>query len=289
MNRLKNFIFEKIFKLSSNFRFKKMLKRVYVAKLAKFFYCKIFRNINRRCSYVIDGIDAQFCADRDEDFKYIMTNGNMEYKILNKILKILVSGEIVFDVGASMGLYTIFLAKKVGKSGRVISIEPDKERFKILCKNIQANSLKNTIPFQLALGDIEKEAVLTSRLSGADLTVEPISAYVSLEDQIINVISGDSLIREKGLPLPNAIKIDVEGYEYFVIKGLKKTLKEPSCRLVCCEIHHNQLPPGVTMSTIIDLLNDFGFLKIETYPTYPHRNTTHILCHKIGYKENENG
>ena len=62
------------------------------------------------------------------------------------------------------------------------------------------------------------------------------------------------VIEEKKLRWPNVIKIDVEGYEYMVIKGLENTLRKESCKLVCCEVHPTLLTVGTTPNMVLDLL-----------------------------------
>lgn len=69
-----------------------------------------------------------------------------------------------------------------------------------------------------------KKGFLT-RVEGADLGVRPMPAG-NFEDQVIDIMPGDLLIEEKNLPKPNIVKIDVEGYEYLVIKGLENALRE---------------------------------------------------------------
>ena len=63
--------------------------------------------------------------------------------------------------------------------------------------------------------------------------------------------------------MPRLVKIDVEGAEYGVIRGLSGTLSHPSCRMVCCEIHPPLLPSGVTQDAVLALLRDLGFDKME--------------------------
>jgi hypothetical protein len=77
------------------------------------------------------------------------------------------------------------------------------------------------------------------------------------------VEKGDRLVAEEHLPLPRAVKIDVEGNEYAVIQGLRHTLAQPVCKMVCCEIHPHLLPASVHAESILELLKSLGFAHID--------------------------
>jgi hypothetical protein len=70
---------------------------------------------------------------------------------------------------------------------------------------------------------------------------------------------GDEVLDRECLPVPAAAKIDVEGYEFHVIRGLRRTLTNLSCRLLCCEIHPAFLPSGINPQTVIDEVKGLGF------------------------------
>lgn len=80
------------------------------------------------------------------------------------------------------------------------------------------------------------------------------------------VVYGDNFVEEQKLRLPRAVKVDVEGYEYAVIRGLTRTLANPQCKIVCCEVHPHLLPPPQTPGMVLDLLERLGFQRIETHP-----------------------
>jgi hypothetical protein len=95
--------------------------------------------------------------------------------------------------------------------------------------------------------------------------------------QVVEIMEGDHLVEIEKLPLPRAVKIDVEGYEYAVIRGLSQTLVQPDCELVCCEIHPSLLPAEVKPQDVLDLLKSLGFTHIDLYPLL---NTYHTVCYK---------
>jgi hypothetical protein len=97
--------------------------------------------------------------------------------------------------------------------------------------------------------------------------------------EMVDIVEGDQLVEAENLPLPRAVKIDVEGYEYAVIQGLRRTLGHHACQMVCCEIHPARLPAHVKPETVGDLLRSVGFNRIDTYPRWDK------AFHLVAYKE----
>jgi hypothetical protein len=83
---------------------------------------------------------------------------------------------------------------------------------------------------------------------------------------IIEVTRGDDLRRTARLPVPKAVKIDVEGAEFGVLSGLKETLSNPGCELLCLEIHPRLIPAEVSPETVLSLVRSLGFNRTESRP-----------------------
>ncbi len=73
-----------------------------------------------------------------------------ETEVLKKIVK---KGDIIVDIGAHIGYYSLLFAKIVGNKGKVYAFEPDKNNFKLLMKNIKTNGYNNIIPVEKALSN----------------------------------------------------------------------------------------------------------------------------------------
>jgi FkbM family methyltransferase len=201
-----------------------------------------------------------------------------ERHTLELIIDALRSGGIVYDVGANFGLYTVLLAKAVGEQGQVIAFEPDSRSYERLQENLKLNGVGNIRSFPKALGDQNGEAKLyleEERTWLSSLLVRPGTREIS--HQLVEVVEGDRLREVEHLPLPQAVKIDVEGSEYAVIQGLRHTLADPVCELVCCEIHPHLLPAEVKPAQVLALLKSLGFDRIDVYPRGLEQ---HALCYK---------
>lgn len=152
-----------------------------------------------------------------------------EIALLRMIMKELGPDATYFDIGANIGVHTIEFARQ-GKS--VISFEPQRYIFQMLCANIALNSLFNVHAIWGAVG--ESESVIDIPFvdykqpgSYGNLELRQVTnEYMGQIDRSINEKVQLYAIDKMDLPPPDFIKIDVEGMESNVIEGAKETLKK---------------------------------------------------------------
>ncbi|MGC2064308.1 MAG: FkbM family methyltransferase [Thermodesulfovibrionales bacterium] len=241
-------------------------------------YCRMFGPSNGILRINAGGQTVNFYV-HTQAFKEKLMSFDGEIQLLNDFMEILKPGDTVWDIGAEIGLYTLFLSQVVGEQGNIIAFEPENSSYAKLMANLRLNNINNVHVLRQALGDCTGESRLfVGRMGAAPgltaLTKEN-SPYHSM--QKVEVIDGDTIREIMSLPIPDAVKIDVEGYEYNVIRGLKKTLGDAICRTVCCEIHPLMLPDGITDIDVINLLKSCGFNKLETFS---RNETYHVFCSK---------
>jgi len=145
-----------------------------------------------------------------------------ELKVLKCVLSKISKGDVFIDVGAHIGKYTFVVAKRVAPTGKVIAIEPNPLVFKALVNGIRQNKLTNVIPLNIAVSD--KNAIVK-------LYVKRSSTLSSIKEpdysiKIISVISKsiDSIVQELNLNKVDWVKIDAEGAEVDILKGMTNTL-----------------------------------------------------------------
>ena len=172
-------------------------------------------------------------------------------------------GEVVWDIGANVGLYTMMLARAVTPGGRVYAFEPAPDSAGRIVEHTTANGVENYELFNMALGR-ERGSLLLS-------DPEPFSPVRRLLDPgeraeagVIEgaVETGDDLRASRGLPVPALVKIDVEGAEEGVMLGMRKTLADPACRTLVCEVHFSILAErgdSQAWQRIEQLLRSCGF------------------------------
>ena len=255
--------------------------------LFKLIYFRIFRPRSGTKALEFNGIQTRFNALNYEDLNTldtILIQGAMDERLtLTALLDMLKPGDVALDIGAYHGLHTVFMAKKVGPRGKVIALEPDPKNFEGLRANIRLNDLPQAIAFQLALGDKIEDKPLFRSTKKTGASVSLVEKNGSHSPSSVKVVTGDFLLSSRKLPGPKAVKIDVEGYEYSTLLGLKKTLARKTTRLVCCEIHPQLIPDGVTPDMILSLLKRLGFSRISTTA---RGGEIHAICSKVqkGFK-----
>ena len=129
---------------------------------------------------------------------------------------------VFVDVGANMGLYTLFAARKVGEQGQVLAIEPSSRECERLLRNLQANSVSNVRLVRKAVSDSSAEAEL---LVAADVrsghnTLGAFSYDTPLAiKEKVRTERLDAIVAEEGLARVDVIKMDVEGAEVRALEG----------------------------------------------------------------------
>ena len=198
-----------------------------------------------------------------------------EGRLLRRVIREVREGDVVFDIGTSLGLYTVFFAKATGPTGRVVGFEPEARTHRRVQESLGLNSLPWATVFDVALGCREGRAVLAvdERLgSGVHRIVNDSTPVQVQRVQEVRVVAGDEFIVEKRLPPPNVIKVDVEGMEEEVLLGLRRTLSGAGCRAVFCEVHFSILEQRGRRDAprrIVALLRESGLANIE-WPDHSH-------------------
>jgi len=140
-------------------------------------------------------------------------------------------GDVVLDVGANVGKYSIHIADLVGAEGKVIALEPFNETFDILCENIIENKFEKIVkPVRIAVSDRKGKAKMYFLRNwwGLNSIVEtPGENYVEVNTDTI-----DSILSELKIKKVDWMKIDVEGAEYDVLSGCMDTLTKNNLNLI---------------------------------------------------------
>ena len=138
-----------------------------------------------------------------------------------------INSQILIDIGANIGFYSILSSRRFGQ---IYSFEPNERNFKVLKKNIENNKLKNIKILNYGLGENEEVLIGNSNTKGKLFQT---SGFAINKDnkkgERVLVKKGDDVLQFKNKTL--TIKIDVESFEFFVLKGLKSTLINNWCIL----------------------------------------------------------
>jgi FkbM family methyltransferase len=219
------------------------------------------------------GATAEFKADNSKQLAFIDYILTTEMDFIEAALEDLRAGEAFLDVGCHYGIFSIFGAKLVGPQGRVFSVEPHPGALKILQGNIDLNRCSNVKVVQAALSEVEGSIPLSYNENGAG-PKGPNDPESSVHH--VRSLPGDALFPD-GVSVPVAIKVDVEGHEFSVLKGLATTLANNQCRRLCVEVHPDLLPRDVTKDAIVAFIENRGF-------TIAKQNLRDVVIHVIAIK-----
>jgi FkbM family methyltransferase len=188
---------------------------------------------------------------------------------------------VFFDIGANIGLYSIYYAKS--KSGKVFAFEPSVLNTKQLAKNISLNQASEVISVlsspltdqngfaQFKHASLEEGSALSS--FGVPYGQDGKSFRENLSYSLLG-FSLDFLVEVGLIPgNPSMIKIDVDGIEHLILKGAIKTLRNPECKSVLVEVtpkfiqqtsgvHHCLTDAGYTLQNPDDAKNPDGYNQI---------------------------
>jgi FkbM family methyltransferase len=128
-------------------------------------------------------------------------------------------GMTVVDVGSNLGLYTVLLSHLVGPTGRVLAFEPDPGLFVLLQRNCALNGCANVTAYNLALGSKRERLLLhTTAINSGDNHLGDGGSRLLRRSVQIEVVPLDEIA--PGLR-PDLVKIDVQGWELEVLKGMQ--------------------------------------------------------------------
>ena len=139
----------------------------------------------------------------------------------------------VIDIGSNIGYYTFIAAEKVGESGKIKALEPNPDNFNRLMKNIKLNGYDNIECINKAAGPCKKTATITqSYAPNRNRILEKGEDGFSIDVEPVDSLAADID--------PDMIRMDVEGYEVEILKGIENILETESLKLFL-ELHPEKM------------------------------------------------
>ena len=147
-------------------------------------------------------------------------------------------GEVIFDIGANVGIFTVKVGKKLNK-GLIVAIEPSPQNIELLKKNLKLHNLSSVVVVPKAVGNFRgKSKFLVTPVSGQHRfygkTVEKSEKINKIIE--VDTILLDDIVKELKLIVIDFLKIDVEGAELDVLKGAEESLK--FTKNIAMELHY---------------------------------------------------
>lgn len=160
--------------------------------------------------------------------------GDNELPVQHALAEIVREGDVVYDIGANVGFFSIISARLTGPSGRVIAFEPVRSNADLVRRNADLNAFGNITVVEQAVSDRSGtgELVLAEYSGGAALstTTAPPDPAGTIQVELTTV---DDAVSDGRIPPPAVVKIDVEGVELEVLRGMHATLERDRPVIVC--------------------------------------------------------
>lgn len=170
---------------------------------------------------------------------------------------------VVFDVGTNIGSVLMNIAKKVGINGRVYGFEPDPANYKKCMTNMRLNNFKNISVLNSGLGEKKSNVFLKVDVDD-NRGMNRVEKNKSENSVQITLTTMDDFVIENNIKKLDLIKIDVEGYEYNVLKGAQKTITSLRPKMFI-EINDDLLRlQEASAKSVIFLLNELNYKAINS-------------------------
>lgn len=185
------------------------------------------------------------------------------------IERYLAPGHVFYDVGANIGVFSLLAARLHGSPTRVCAFEPAFMNFESLCRNVVANACEELItPLPVALTNRSRVEIFNHAALFAGTSMHTLGAHpgAGKPDQAryrtpVLAMALDDLLRAYQLPMPNHIRIAVDGTELNVLEGAEETLRDPRLLSMLVEVWPQQTPEEQVDSFAFP----FGFRRVERH------------------------
>ena len=249
--------------------------------------CNIFFRFFRNRSN--DGSNLLRFNMPEHDFEFYCRNNKDDFNIITIHEKDIIDHfipkerDIVVDIGAHIGLYTIMASKHVGPNGKIVAIEANPDNFEMLNRNVKLNQLTNVTNLNCAVYSQETRIKLYLAGEGSNRTkYNTLMAERANEGKEkfveINADTLDHLMQLQGISEINWIKIDVEGAEYEVLKGASNIISHSKDISLLIEVH-NLSGSNSTLYEHISQFLSLGDFKIDFEKTYDN-GEKHVIARK---------
>lgn len=185
--------------------------------------------------------------------------GLHEFEEMSFLLHFLRKEDMFIDIGANIGSYTVLASAHVG--AKTISFEPHPATFQRLMDNVRINNItERVIPYNEGLGNSKSKLFFTDKLD----TANHISEKENNDTIKVNVNKLDN--KELALNTATLLKMDVEGYEKYVIEGGLSTFKNENLKAMIVELNNASEKYGYKPADLHNIILGLGFAPFSYDP-----------------------
>jgi FkbM family methyltransferase len=170
------------------------------------------------------------------------------------IRRLVKEGSVIFDVGANFGYYSCSLAHGLRRNCKVYAFEPFPRNYERLKENLRLNHLEGCVrPFPLGLSNVSGQVAMAASSGNTG------AAHILPGAGVITLSTVDQICDEEQIAKLDFMKVDVEGFEVFVLKGGDKIIRRDKPAMLV-EMNPPTLKrAGVSCEELADALEQYDY------------------------------
>lgn len=189
-------------------------------------------------------------------------------KVFEQIIE---KNDVIIDCGCNFGFFSLLACQLTGENGKVYALDASKGACESLIENSRLNNFENLVISNYAVSDVSNKEYSFFGDAGGGTVIKDNPGYETTKPSgKVFSVSLDDYFSKKAVGKLKLIKIDVEGCEYFVLKGMRKLIKDNPETIVTFELNKDAMEAaGYTIRDILDELKNMGLdtLYDITHPT----------------------
>lgn len=231
---------------------------------ARLFLWSVYKYRRLEAPFPIDWLDGlRVLVHPGNDLsRCVYVAGTFEPNEFTFLAQVLRPSMCFVDVGANEGMYTVFAARRVGPTGKVLALEPSSREFRRLTANLDLNRLTNVTALQLAASDRPGSGMLRVAgfgHEGLNTLGEFVGAIEESAIERVKLTTLDDLVEAEGLDHIDALKIDAEGGEFAILQGARRILAVHR-PIILLELFQEALQKqNASRDAILNLLRSSGY------------------------------
>jgi len=180
--------------------------------------------------------EFKMCISDESAYEYTLKE--YEPDVVRHFVSAIKPGDIVIDVGANIGYFSLVAARCVGEKGRVYAFEPDPTNFSMLARNVNANGFTNVVTIRKAVCAATGTAQLLQKKASTHSLFDHPLAPTKRSVQVGTVALDDflSTLSHEAQQRVTLVKIDAEGAEPLILEGLTSFIRRKSALTIICEL-----------------------------------------------------